>query len=150
MKKLAIQINQWTELQIEMLDKLSQNKRFGLLVEIYLEEDEIDQALKALEQARASVRQRWEYPYSLEITVAKAAEESRPEQAIQLYMNQIKRLINLRGRGNYIEAIKYLKVVRGLYKRLGRLEDWKALLISLRQENRKLRAFQDELNKAGL
>jgi uncharacterized Zn finger protein len=149
MKKLSVQINQWTELRIEMLDKLSQNKRFCLLVEIYLEETEIDQALKALEQARVSVRPRWEYPHSSEILVAKAAEESRPEQAIQLYLNQIKRLINIRGRGNYNEAIKYLKVVQGLYKRLGRLEDWKALLISLRQENRMLRAFHDELNKAG-
>jgi hypothetical protein len=43
-----------------------------------------------------------------------------------------------------------LKVVRELYKHLGRQEDWQTLIASLRQDNRMLRAFQDELNKAGL
>lgn len=148
-KKLAIQIDQWYELRIDTLDRLSKNKELGLLVEIFLEEGEIDQALDALEQARTSARHRWEYPYSLEQQVAKAAEKSRPEPAIQLYMNQIKDLIDRRGRDNYAEAAHYLKVVRGLYKRLGKQEDWQSLLTSLRQENRTLPAFQDELKKAG-
>lgn len=150
MKKLAIQIDQWTELRIEMLDKLSQNKQFSLLVEIYLEDAEIDLALDTLEKARTTARYRWEYPYSLEIAVAKAAEESRPEQAIQLYLDRIKSLIDRRGRDNYAEAANYLKVVLGLYKRLGRQEDWYSLIASLRQENRNLPAFHDELKKAGL
>jgi uncharacterized Zn finger protein len=65
-------------------------------------------------------------------------------------MNQIKGLIDKRGRDNYAVAAHYLKVVCGLYKGLGRQEDWQSLIARLRQENRMLRAFQDEMSKAGL
>jgi uncharacterized Zn finger protein len=150
MKKLAIQLSKWLELRIETLEALSKNKQFGLLVEIYLEEGEIDLALEALEQARTAARHRWDFPYSLELQVAKAAEKSHPEQAIRLYLNQINSLIDRRGRDNYAEAANHLKVVRALYKHLGRQEDWQTLIANLRQDNRMLRAFQDELNKAGL
>jgi len=148
--KLANQLQCWLKLQSEMLDRLSKNKQFGLLVEIYLEEGEINLALDALEQARTAARHRWEYPYSLELLVANAAENGYPEQAIQLYLNQINSLIARRGRGNYAEAANHLKTVRGIYKRLGRQSEWQPLVVNLRQENRMLRAFLDELNKAGL
>jgi uncharacterized Zn finger protein len=150
MKNLAIQLSNWLELRFETLEELSKNKQFGLLVEIYLEEEEIDPALEALEQARTAARYRWEFPYSLELQVARAAEKSHPEQAIRLYLNQINSLIDRRGRDHYAEAANHLKVVRELYKHLGRQEDWQTLIASLRQDNHKLRAFQDELNKAGL
>ena len=150
MRKLAISLNEWPELRHETLGQLSKNKEFGLLVEIYLEESEIDLALEALEQARTAARHRWEYSYSLELQVAEAAEKSRPEQAIRLYLDQVNSLIVQRGRENYAEAANHLKVVRELYKRLGRQGDWQALITSLRQDNRMLPALQDELNKAGL
>lgn len=150
MKNLADSLKAWSELRVEVLEKLSKDNQFGLLVQIYLEEGEIDRALETLEQAQASARYSWEYPYSLELQVAKAAEESRPEQAIQLYLKEVNRLIDQRGRGNYAEATAYLIVVRGLHQRLGKQDDWQTLIAALRQDNRKLRAFQDELRKAGL
>jgi len=149
-KKLATQIDQWVEVRLETLDKLSNNKQFALLVEIFLEEGEIDRALETLEQARSIARHQWEFPHSLELQVAKAAETSRPESAIQLYLNQIHSLIGRHGRDNYAEAANFLKVVQGIYIRLGRKEDWQSLIASLRQENQNLPAFQDELKKAKL
>ncbi len=150
MKKLAIPINQWPDLRTETIDWLTDHQQFSVLVEIYLEESEIDLALDALEKAKVVTRYCWEYPHSLEITVAEAAEETRPEHAIQLYMDWVKRLIERRGRDNYTEAANYLKIVQGIYKRLGQSEHWLSLIASLRQENRNLPAFQDELNKAKL
>ena len=150
MKKLATLLNQWAVVRLETLDKLSKNKQFALLVEIYLDEGEIDQALETLEQARAIVRHQWEYPHSLELRVAKEAESSRPESAIQLYLNQIHSLIGRRGRDNYAEAANYMKGIQRIYKRLGRQEEWRSLIASLRLENRNLPAFQDELKKAAL
>jgi len=150
MKNLAIQIDKWSDIRIDTLDKLTDNKQFRLLVEIFLEEGEIDHALEALEQARITPHHFWEFPPSLELEVARAVEISRPEPAIQLYMDRIKSLIVRRGRENYAEACNYLKVIQGLYKRLGRKEDWQSLLTKLQQENRMLPAFQDELKKAGL
>ncbi len=150
MKNLAIPINQWPSLRTEMIDWLTDHQHFSVLVEIYLEEKEIDLALEALEKAKVETRYRWEYPHSLEIIVAKAADATRPEQAIQLYMDRIKRLIERRGRDNYAEAANYLKVVQGIYQRLGQQDHWQSLIASLRQENRNLPAFQDELKKAKL
>jgi tetratricopeptide (TPR) repeat protein len=150
MKKLATLLNQWAVVRLESLDKLSKNKQFAILVDIYLDEGEIDQALETLEQARAIVRHQWEYPHSLELRVAKEAESSRPESAIQLYLNQIHSLIGRRGRDNYAEAANYMKGIQRIYKRLGRQEEWRSLIASLQLENRNLPAFQDELKKAAL
>jgi uncharacterized Zn finger protein len=123
MKNLALPLNEWTELRIETLEKLTRDKHFVLLVGIYLEEGEIDRALEKLEQRCALSRYRWEYPYSLELEEAKEAEKNRPEQAIRLYLNQINSLIDQLGRGNYAEAAAYLKVARGLYHPLGKQDD---------------------------
>jgi len=76
---------------------------------------------------------------------------SNPDSSgFRLRKPEINALIDRRGRENYAGAANHLKVVRGLYKRLGRQADWQALVTSLRQDKRMLRAFQDELNKAGL
>ncbi len=150
MKMLAVQLDNWLEVRSETLEKLSENKSFSLIVEIYLDEGEIDPALEAMERARSAARHRLDYPNSLELQVAKAAENSRPEQAIRLYLNQVNSLIDQRGRGNYFEAANLLKVVRRINQRLGKQDEWQALITSLRQENRGLPAFQDELDKAGL
>jgi uncharacterized Zn finger protein len=150
MKKLAIPINQWPDLRTEIIDWLTDHKQFSVLVEIYLEENEIDLAVDALEKAKVVTRYHWEYPHSLEIIVAKAAEATRPEHAIQIYLDRVKRLIERRGRDNYAEAANYLKGIQGIYKRLEQQEHWQSLIASLRQENRNLPAFQDELKKAKL
>ena len=148
--KLADQMDQWVGLRSETLERLINDGNFGLLVEIYLEEGEIDLALDALERTRTSVRHWRGYHPSLELRVAEAAEGSRPEQAIRLYMIQIKDLIERRGRDNYAIAAGYLKKVLSLYQSLGREEDGRNLITRLRQENRNLPAFQDELKKAGM
>lgn len=66
------------------------------------------------------------------------------------FLNQAQRLIDRRGRGNYAEAATYLRKIRNLYENLGKQDDWQIQITSLRQENRALRALQDELIKAGL
>jgi hypothetical protein len=40
--------------------------------------------------------------------------------------------------------------VRDLYNRLGKATTWETLITGLREQNRRLPALQDELNKAGL
>jgi len=150
LKKLASQLNTWEALQADMIAKLSDEQQFSLLVEIYLEEDQIDQALNALEKAKAKKRYYWEVSTTLELQVAEAAEKSHPQQAIRIYHNLVISLINKRGRENYSIAAHYLQVVQGLYQTLNQQEDWKTLIANLRQENKNLPAFQDELNKAGL
>jgi tetratricopeptide (TPR) repeat protein len=148
LRTLARQLGRWEELQAALLARLADEGQHILLTEIHLEEEEVDRALEALEKVQAS---RWGWGGGqLAIHVARAAEENRPREAIRIYVERAERLIAARGRGNYAEAAQYLVRVRDLYRRLGEQGTWRAFVADLREENRRLRALKDELNKAGL
>src|SRR5204863_9883096 len=87
---------------------------------------------------------------SLDEQVAKAAEETRPRDAIDIYRHRVERLIAGRGRPAYQQAAQLLRRIRDLYTRLGEQEAWARYLAALRDRNRALRAFKEELTKAGL
>jgi hypothetical protein len=149
-KNLAQTLGRWegTEgLQMMVMARLVKASKYALLTEIHLKEDEVDRALETLAQVHSSSR-RWGPP--LRIQVARAAEKELPRAAIDIYVRHSEKLIEMRGRSNYAEAAKYLCRVRDLYRRLGEPEAWDTLLSDLRARNRRLQAFKDELNKAGL
>jgi uncharacterized Zn finger protein len=110
-------------------------------------EGEIDRALETLE--RYSQQHRWGRN-TLALRVAEAAEESRPRDAIRLYLEEVERLIAGRGRGSYAEAANYLLRVRAVYEQIGEEKAWQTLIANLREKNRRLPAMQDEFNQAGL
>jgi uncharacterized Zn finger protein len=149
LKETASQLDTWEAMQSDMIEKLSDEEKFNFLVEIYLEESQIDQALTVLEKAKAKQHYFWEVSTTLELQVAQAAEKSYPLEAIRIYHNQVISLINQRGRGNYAAAADYLREIRRLYQALNRQEDWNTWIAKLRQENKRLPALQEELNKAG-
>ncbi len=60
------------------------------------------------------------------------------------------RTIAGRARASYQVAAGHLRRLRDLHLRLGEAADWQAYIDGLRQEHHRLRALQDELNKAGL
>jgi len=150
LRDLARPLERWDGLRAVTLSRLANQGQYGLLTEIHLEEGEVDRALETLEQLRAA-RWGWDWPGSpLRIQVARAAEESRPREAVRLYGEAVERLISARGRYNYVEAATYLVRMRDLYHRLGEPEIWGALIAGLKEQNRRLRALQEELNKVGL
>ena len=59
-------------------------------------------------------------------------------------------MIQLRNRGSYAEAAEYLTRVRDLLRKSGQADRWTALIAQIRYDNRRLRALQEELNRAGL
>jgi uncharacterized Zn finger protein len=146
-KGLAGSLHTWPELRGTILARLNDEKQYALLTSIHVAEGEVDAALASLEQAQQEGR--WSGG-PLSIKVARAAEETRPEAAIGLYMQQVEVLIRGRGRGSYAEAARHLQRVRDMLVRLGAEEEWKHLIATLREHHRRLRALQDELNKAGL
>ena len=81
---------------------------------------------------------------------ARSASLRRRWAALRWECAWVSRLMSTRGRGNYTEAVRYLFRVRDLYYRLGEPKTWQALIADLREQNRRLRALKDELNKAGL
>jgi uncharacterized Zn finger protein len=65
-------------------------------------------------------------------------------------MDATQRLIAAQGRENYHIAAKYLTRVRMLYERLGEAQTWQTQIAELRERNRRLRAFHEELCAARL
>ena len=148
MRDLAQSTGRWDEVRMTTLTHLSEQEHHSLLTEIHLDEGEIDQALEALGRVRTSP---WGWGGGdLAIRVAEAAEEDRPRQAMRIYRERVDKLIAARGRGNYTTAAAYLARIRELYRRLGEVGAWEALIADLRERNRRLRALKEELQRAGL
>ena len=95
-------------------------------VEIALDEDQVEQALKLL-KAEKQTGNRRNGPYGADtfnvgIEVAKAAEENYPQEAIEIYQGYVETRIEWRGRENYARACQYLIDVRKLYNKVGHHE----------------------------
>lgn len=135
----AERAGRWPTVRIGLLKRLEKARHHWLLTEIHLHEGEVAAALASVEKVHGG---------ALAIRVAEAAEADYPEKALALYLKETHKLIEARGRENYQQAARYLVRVRDLHERLGR--DWKGYLAGLKDEHRRLRAFQEELSRAGL
>jgi len=150
LRDLAASASGWPELRARLLEALgAQEKHRFLLVEIYLADAQIDAALQALEKARRTSTYGY-VPDYLEIHVAEAAEEARPQEALRLYMDMAQDLIRQQGRANYVKAIEYLHRARSLCQRHDALERWEAFITQLRQEHHRSPVLLAELNRARL
>ncbi len=141
-------LNEGENTRRQVLEGLESAGNFSLLVEIYLLENEIDQALTALERVNPEIW--WDRISGLRRQLALAVEQPRPREAIRQYLLLAEELIERRNRGSYAEAARFLQQVRKLYQGLGEAENWGSLISSLNQEYRRLPALHDELRRAGL
>jgi len=147
MRRLALDLNRWTEVRAACLDRLTDERNWAMLTEIHLLESEIDRALQTLSEL--SRQPRWGRD-TLSLKVAQAAEESRPRDAIRLYLAEVERLIAGKSRGSYAEAANLLLRVRAVYQQMGEEQAWRTVIADLREKNRRLPAMKDEFNRAGL
>ena len=142
--QLAGELGTWETLRPALLKTLDPQRQASLLLEIALDEGDAAWALEIASQPGAWLS-------ADELTrVAQAAEADHPRAALEIYRRQAERAIATRGRANYQVAASRLLRVRDLYRRRGEEATWEAYIARLRQEHRRLRALQDELNKAGL
>jgi len=150
-KALSQNLGTWEILQAEILSRLSKQNQHSLLTEVYLKEGQVDQALASVKRVASGTSGMWGMYHSpLLIRVAQAAESSRPQESIRIYVDAAKRLIQARGRDNYTTAANYLARVRKLYQHLGDEQIWQALVADIRKQNSSLRALKEELNRVGL
>src|SRR6266566_467876 len=156
--ELANRLDRWENVRPELLAFLEQARDTTLLIQIALDEDDIDLALQLL---KGTVKKdRYGYTYiesygyygysNIALEVARASEETRPREAIELYQQYAERLIAMRERKNYQAACTYLVKMRTLYEKLGEGEAWTSYIAALREQNRNLRALKEELTAAGL
>ncbi len=67
------------------------------------------------------------------------------------YRARAEGLIAERGRGNYLQAVEYLKKVRSIYTDMQkRSEEWDRYIRGIRENNKTLRALYEELRRACL
>ncbi len=67
-----------------------------------------------------------------------------PAALLPLYHQAIQASIDLKNRTGYRQAVRLLKKVRTMYKKLGRLDDWERFFELLQVQTKRLRAFQEE------
>ncbi len=158
LRDLARQLGGWEIVRPGLLAFLEQARNITLLIQIALDEGDIDHALQLLKgtikkdhYGSTYIESYGYYGYSnIALEVARAAEETRPREAIELYQQYAERLIALRERKNYQAACTYLIKVRALYEKLDEDEAWTSYITALREQNRNLRALKEELANAGL
>jgi uncharacterized Zn finger protein len=141
LREVARQLDQWYSLRSDLIEKLEADQQWDLLIEIALEEGDVTRALELLP------RQRWTRH---DLQVAKVAESSHPQAAIQIYTRRIERIIAARGRDNYRQAASILQCVREVYNRLNANAEWEEYFNGLRARHSRLPALQDELDKTSL
>ena len=130
-----------------MLTKWTAAEQYGLLTDIYLEEGAIDLALQSVRKYDQTSSY---YAADRLLLVAQAAEETRPQAAIEIYLERAEELIAGRGRERYQQACTYLTTVRDLYRQMSQERAWTGFMAELRERHERLPALQDELNQAGL
>lgn len=77
-------------------------------------------------------------------------QKEQPEILLPLYHQAIQQHIEMKNRGNYREAVKLLKKLRTIYKKLKRQDDWQQFLDLLLERTKRLRAFQQECERGKL
>jgi len=69
---------------------------------------------------------------------------------LPLYHRAVDERIRAKNRASYKEAVRYLKKLRAAYRALGRYGTWRDYRDRLCEETKRLRAFQEELQKGKL
>ena len=168
-KKLAHHFGRWDTLRPNIIAHLYEKRRFELLSEIYLSEQDVDQALATVVKIADNG-----LPFGGDekwlVQVAQAAELHHPGQAIDLYIDEIHRLIKNERKlwvaeweadpepgwdshlkkEEYMQAVTYLMRVHHLYLRLGNQAEWQTLIEQIRRENRNRTQLIEQLDKVGL
>ena len=144
-RELSRELGVWEELRPQLLGQWSAAGEYGLLTDVYLEEGEIDLALRSVNRGLAGL-----HGGNRLTRVAEAASATRPQAALDIYRKQVEGLIAVRGRDNYQRACAHLTRIRELYRNLSEEPGWLAYVSELKERHRRLPALREELNKADL
>ncbi len=127
----------WKSLQPEVMAKLHKSYDKKVLAEVYLLEEEWDEAIKVAEH-----RDVW---YSVVETVADGVMSYRPEWVTQISLKHAERLMSEPKSKNYPIAASWLKRAKQAYKLLGKTDEWKRYLEETREKYKRRPALQNQL-----
>ncbi|WKZ47519.1 MAG: SWIM zinc finger family protein [Anaerolineales bacterium] len=127
----------WKSLHPEVMTKLHKSYDKQVLAEVYLLEEEWDEAIKVAEH-----RDVW---YSVVETVADGVMSYRPEWVTQISLRHAERLMSEPKSKNYPIAATWLKRAKQAYKILGKTDEWKRYLEGTREKYKRRPALQNQL-----
>ncbi|WP_128099899.1 SWIM zinc finger domain-containing protein [Paenibacillus sp. DCT19] len=89
-------------------------------------------------------------PLEFRVAVLQPIEKDAPELLLPFYHQAVERYIGHKNRDGYKAAVKLLKRLAKLYKKLKQEERWEQFITALAVRNSRLRALQEELRKGKL
>ncbi|MBM7652597.1 SWIM zinc finger family protein [Neobacillus cucumis] len=88
--------------------------------------------------------------YDLPKDRLKIIEKERPEVLLGMLHQTAQREIDQKNRSSYKMAVRHLKKLRTLYKKLKRVDDWEYFMETLMDRTKRLRAFHEECRRSKL
>ncbi|MHA6481687.1 hypothetical protein ACX1C1_07265 [Paenibacillus sp. strain BS8-2] len=89
-------------------------------------------------------------PFDFRAKDLQPIEKDAPEALLPFYHQGVERYVLLKNRHGYKRAVKLLKRLAKLYKKLKCEQRWEAYIETFASRNSRLRALQEELRKGGL
>lgn len=111
----------------------------SLLVEIFLWEKDLDKALQEAKQ-NGCIEHLW-------FALAKACEKTHPADALKIYQDHIRRIIELTNNDAYDRACDILKIIKALMKKLKQQLQFKDYIELLRTDYKQKRNFIKRVGK---
>lgn len=127
----------WGRLRPDVMTKLRKSYDKQALVEVYLLEEEWDDAIKVAEG-----RDVW---YSIVETVADGVIEHRSEWVARISLKHAERLMTEAKSKNYPIVAVWLKRAKQAYKLMGKTDEWKKYLDETKEKYKRRPALQNQL-----
>lgn len=89
-------------------------------------------------------------PLEFRVAVLQPIEKDAPELLLPFYHQAVERYIGHKNRDGYKAAVKLLKRLSKIYKKMKQEEQWEQFITTLAVRNSRLRALQEELRKGKL
>jgi uncharacterized Zn finger protein len=127
----------WKRLRPEVMAKLRRSYDKQVLAEVYLLEEEWNEAIKVAEGHDV-----W---YPVVETVADGVVHHRPEWVVKISLKHAERLMSEPKSKNYPIAAAWLKRVKQAYKLLGKTDEWQKYLRETKEKYKRRPALQNQL-----
>jgi len=109
------------------------------LVDVYLREEDLDAAWQCAQEYGCSREQRLE--------LASLREGEQPEEAVEIYQGEVRRLVELTKNAAYRDATRLVRRIQKLIDRLDHQEEFEQYIETLRTEFRRKRNFMKMLSE---
>jgi uncharacterized Zn finger protein len=148
LRDVAQQFGQWEKIRPAAIAAIKPPYD-DLVIRIALDENDIDMIINML-KVEGVPSYSYAFTRNRVFKVVQSLEETHPSTALAVYRAYVEYHIGQRNRQGYQEACWCLAIMRTLYNKLGKSDEWTNYITALRERYHTLRALKEELAKAKL